>query len=325
MICPNPKCERIVSPFDEECQHCHTPLKTNPVQNFAKEAESIVDKAKQKADHFIEEMYNGSFIAACKEKWKGMDLTKSLEDKESDGGDAWGRRWLLIDEVKGLVFANPHVTSNQAYQMKCNLTLVKPYTENMRVNAGASMGPQGPVIHLYDGYLNFLLAVNQIFKDRKLEKFKILAEMYTSANGSFTFSYKDAVRMAGEGFQPGEVLDDVCYCFFYTIAHELGHCCLDHILSPGYGDAPLDVSRNQEREADSFADCVVTSSIFKDKLFLAHLKCSMAWVFLQKASGQDQATTHPLAIERLKNCLRDNSDVARGYGLDEDWVDGIFA
>lgn len=57
MICP--ECKRIVSPFDKECQHCGTPLETNPVKDYEKKADQITKDAEARAEDIKEQIKRG--------------------------------------------------------------------------------------------------------------------------------------------------------------------------------------------------------------------------------------------------------------------------
>jgi len=58
MICPNPKCGRNVSPFDEKCEHCGEPLKGNPVRDYVKKADKVVSDAEARAEEIKGQIRN---------------------------------------------------------------------------------------------------------------------------------------------------------------------------------------------------------------------------------------------------------------------------
>ena len=76
----------------------------------------------------------------------------------------------------------------------------------------------------------------------------------------------------------------------------------------------LEISRNQEREADSFASSVISSSPFGDYLVFGTILWEAVWVWVERATGQI-ASTHPLASERLADLIRANPSVASEIGL----------
>jgi hypothetical protein len=102
----------------------------------------------------------------------------------------------------------------------------------------------------------------------------------------------------------------------FVIAHEAGHIALGHTQGARQN---LDVSRNQEREADSFAASTLSTSPFRDYLFLGSVFVTIIFTWTEAVSGNRPATTHPLGRERFFNLLRSNSaaadEVARRFGL----------
>ncbi|MCX7591793.1 MAG: hypothetical protein N2255_09210 [Kiritimatiellae bacterium] len=101
------------------------------------------------------------------------------------------------------------------------------------------------------------------------------------------------------------------------VAHELGHHVLGHVLGP---DANLEITRNQEREADLFADSVVSSSPFGDYLVAGQIMWWLILVWVENSTGERRVTTHPWAAERLMNCIRDHRDQAAQIGVTAETV-----
>lgn len=95
------------------------------------------------------------------------------------------------------------------------------------------------------------------------------------------------------------------------LAHELGHLALGHCHGSRVN---MEISRNQEREADSFASSVISSSPFGDYLVFGTILWEAVWVWVEKATGQI-ASTHPLSRERLADLIRANPSVASELGL----------
>lgn len=95
------------------------------------------------------------------------------------------------------------------------------------------------------------------------------------------------------------------------LAHESGHQALGHVLKTG-SNVNLEISRNQEREADSFASSVIASSPFGEYILAGTLFWHYA-LAIQAESGV--ATTHPLSKERFENFVRANSDLAESLGV----------
>ena len=101
------------------------------------------------------------------------------------------------------------------------------------------------------------------------------------------------------------------------MAHELGHIALAHIL----GRTPsLEVSRNQEREADSFASSVVSTSPFGDYLVAGQIIWSLIMVWGEHTGNVEIATSHPLERERLMDFIRANEAKAASIGIDKQTI-----
>ncbi len=95
------------------------------------------------------------------------------------------------------------------------------------------------------------------------------------------------------------------------LAHEAGHLSLGHLHQMG-GRENNDISRNQEREADSFASSIIASSPFGEYI----LAGTLFWHFaLAQLEDGGRATTHPLSKERFENFVRANPDLAAEFGL----------
>ena len=98
------------------------------------------------------------------------------------------------------------------------------------------------------------------------------------------------------------------------LAHEAGHHALGHTLNTSE-KVNLDISRNQEREADSFASSVIASSPFGEYI----LAGTLFWHFaLASQQGDAVATTHPLSKERFENFVRANAELAASMGISLD-------
>ncbi len=107
--------------------------------------------------------------------------------------------------------------------------------------------------------------------------------------------------------------------FLGILAHEAGHLALGHLYrSEGGGNN--DISRNQEREADSFASSVIASSPFGEYI----LAGTLFWHYaLAQLEDGGRATTHPLSKERFDNFVRANPDLAEEFGLGAEAEDPV--
>ena len=99
----------------------------------------------------------------------------------------------------------------------------------------------------------------------------------------------------------------------YVIAHECGHHALGHMLSFPE-KVNLEIRRNQEREADSFASSVISASPFGEYMFAGTLFWSYAMA-RQSDGDSDSGDAHPLWKERFENLVRTNAAKAAAMGI----------
>lgn len=98
-----------------------------------------------------------------------------------------------------------------------------------------------------------------------------------------------------------------------VLAHESGHHALGHLLSISR-KINNEISRNQEREADSFASSVISSSPFGEYIFAGTLFWHYA-IAMQADGNSDVNSDHPLSKERFENFVRANSEKAAAMGI----------
>ncbi len=94
----------------------------------------------------------------------------------------------------------------------------------------------------------------------------------------------------------------------FVVAHEAGHLALAHTLGRATN---YDVSRNQEREADSFASSALCTSPFREYLFLGQVFVTIVFAWVEAGLQARQASTHPLARQRFLYAIESNSEAAR--------------
>ena len=296
MLCK--KCNKQVSILDNQCPHCGYDLTKVDVEK------RYVDFPKSK------------WVNEVEKKWKAqVSFSSSFKNEGVDGYRPWGS---MMNEIKEMVFANPYVTGNPLYCAKSKDTEFIYDQENLNVNAYASFGENGSRIVFFEGYLNLLFAIEAIFKHLSYANLTTLGK--TLFENNFHLHFEEIFKVVNVELNE-EIIRNSFISSFETIAHELGHICLDHIFSPKQS---LDVSRNMERQADEFAASLISSSAFSDKLFIAHIKCCVAWAVIEKVGGVVEPNTHPLALERLRNAIRNNLELAQNLDIDEDWVTKLF-
>ena len=97
-----------------------------------------------------------------------------------------------------------------------------------------------------------------------------------------------------------------------TIAHECGHIALGHTLDPGYSVIGNGISRDQERQADSFMSSVIATSPFAKQILLGRI---LSMYVLSQSKPYDGTGTHPGHKERLENLVRAHPDLAASIGI----------
>ena len=98
-----------------------------------------------------------------------------------------------------------------------------------------------------------------------------------------------------------------------VLAHECGHHALGHLL--GFSEKRnLEIDRNQEREADSFASSIISASPFGEYIFAGTLFWHYA-VAVQSDRDSAAASNHPLSKERFENFVRANAEKAAAMGI----------
>ena len=105
-----------------------------------------------------------------------------------------------------------------------------------------------------------------------------------------------------------------------VLAHEAGHHVFGHLLDGG-AKTNLEVERNREREADSFASSVISTSAFGEHIFAGTLFWHYA-VAVQSDGDTDAGRSHPLSKERFLNFVRANPDKAAAMGVSSDVLRG---
>jgi len=99
-----------------------------------------------------------------------------------------------------------------------------------------------------------------------------------------------------------------------VLGHEVGHHVLGHLDRTGGMAKNDEITRNQEREADSFESSVISSSPFGEYVFAGSLLWHYALANKQEENGAVEGT-HPLSLERLENLIRANPDKAKEMGI----------
>jgi len=118
----------------------------------------------------------------------------------------------------------------------------------------------------------------------------------------------EAVRQKAVSYSSGMIIS--------VLAHEVGHHVLGHLLKMTER-TNLEVERNEEREADSFASSVISSSPFSEYTFAG----TLFWHYAVAVLSDEESDTHrdhPLSRERYQNFIRQNRAAAAALGISLD-------
>ena len=252
-----------------------------------------------------------------------------------DDPSFWETTPAELDQLMGYVKSSPHVAGNSLYAMIAPKVVFKTI-EDPTINAYATVEGQTPMIYMLSGAIRYANLVSAAYVGSVLvddgTADSLLPELIEDlalfvAGNDFQISSKAACEFAtGHGLNL--IMADTTLSRRATsfaagliigiLAHEYGHLALGHL----YGEsATLEISRNQEREADSFASSVISSSPFGDYMVMGSILWELAWVWQEKHDPQGAvATTHPLASERLTDLINANPSAAMQLGLS--FVDG---
>ncbi|HID69016.1 MAG TPA: hypothetical protein EYP35_00815 [Desulfobacterales bacterium] len=250
-----------------------------------------------------------------------------------------------IHQIAGFVFQSPHVQSNQLYRMRAASTALVYLGEDKTVNAFATDHPhpridaQPPFIAILGGMVSatrltaLALGYDRAAatdQSRQLFIQTVQAIGHKIVAGSGAFSSSDAAEIfnnsdLAEQCEDGEVQRRArsygAAMNMSVIAHELGHIALGHTL--GESQVNMEISRNQEREADSFAASVASASPFSDYTVAGGIFWWVILTWVEAVAGVGKASTHPHSRERLLDYIRANQEQAQALGIDEGNV-GMF-
>lgn len=115
----------------------------------------------------------------------------------------------------------------------------------------------------------------------------------------------DKIRQRAMSYSSGTIVS--------VLAHESGHHALGHLLSVS-AKKNLEIERNQEREADSFASSIISASPFGEYIFAGTLFWHYA-IAAQADGASDRTSDHPLSRERFENFVRANAEKAAAMGI----------
>lgn len=330
------ECGRDISVMKPECPHCGT--STTPILEGKKGGQAF-SNTKPRTD------ISGKISDGVTRRpflWR-LDQGSPPEEAELEEiGDILSAPLdREIFQISNFVFFSPHVQNNLAYRQRAaQVNLAYAYQVDA-VNAFATdnippgMEAEPPLIVLFEGLVRATrLTAIGLALDRRQKTSKARRQL------------TDLVRTLGKSIVRGsgdlaeETMLDLCEnmnlrsalsdhdvqsrarsyraaMLMGIISHELGHVALAHTLG-----APVNIgiSRNQEREADSFAASVISSSPFSDYLVIGIIFFWLILTWVDTAVPEEAAKTHPHAGERLFDFIRNNREQAESIGFTEETI-----
>ena len=229
-----------------------------------------------------------------------------------------------VSDLARLVFESNHVVGNPEYHARVRETRFRYEDSNPVFDAHSEASPIGPRIVVSRGCIQefgifaLLFSGNKAGEDSDLVEHARFRIARVSEDDETELPEMPEIENEQVIEWGRELLGSM---IMYVIAHELGHIVYGHIYGPGYDGQPIDVSRNQERDADSFASSVIASSRFRPFLLQGQLAALFVLAIHELEAGSDtEPGTHPLALERLLNAIRSNSEAAEELGITDELV-----
>ncbi len=232
-----------------------------------------------------------------------------------------------LNQITAFIFNAPHVRKNPQYCEVAGKTVFSLKADDAEVNACAyqSGAAQSPQIQVYGGCVVFsrLCGLAQAAgRQPGLGRFcRGLGSMLREQGGQMNpESARQQARQLGldralaEPAAERQASSVAAGVVAGIIAHELGHVVYGHVYSPR---PTLEISRNMERDADSFAASVINSSPWGDYSVAGMIVWDVALAWNSYLHGSPAATTHPHAAERALDLVRANESQAHQAGLDE--------
>lgn len=244
-----------------------------------------------------------------------------------------------IEQIFGFVIHSPHITTNSSFKKRAQgISLIYLDNEDI-VNAFASdheipeYEAMPPFIGLFKGLCNasklssLAAATCSISGNNQL-----LIDTFMFLGGKISQSGEFSVEHLKEGFSSlgfsKQLTDEIqrkarsyfSAILLSVISHEIGHICYNHTLGKR---TTLEVSRNQERDADSFASSVISTTPFSDYNCYGSALWWMVltWVEENAPGSIGEPTTHPISRERLLRLLSDNESQFKNLNLTVKTID----
>ncbi|MBI3097791.1 MAG: hypothetical protein HYY93_06030 [Planctomycetes bacterium] len=198
-----------------------------------------------------------------------------------------------------------------------------------RLSSGRTVEP--PAIVFLGGFAAaaqvaaFGFAADQLTPDdsrvRVIEAFRAVRQVLGENGGAAPF---EAASDAIAEIVPAKLLDDdrlhepakTCWASICLgiLAHEAGHICYGHTLREERYQ-PNDVTRNQERDADSFASSVIAGLPHRRDYMIGRIVGGLLMAWCDRHGKDDRSRTHPFSCERLIDACKENAQALKDLGL----------
>jgi hypothetical protein len=108
-----------------------------------------------------------------------------------------------------------------------------------------------------------------------------------------------------------------------VLAHELGHIILGHCCVAESNRHQI--SRNQEREADSFAASVAVGQLFAEHFVIGGILSNLMLAWISASQGATTGvSTHPASEERVRDYIRSHIEEAATFGVTPDNIHTVL-
>lgn len=227
-----------------------------------------------------------------------------------------------------IIRTSPHIAGNRLYSAVIANVDFRYLPDNDSVNAFAAMHkPEGlgleqkPVVCLLGGYvrvsrvLALAYAANHLGVTNAMPRLvgmwktlpngfsKSAMKAFAEETGLSALADTPEILVKARAVSSGMILA--------TLAHEAGHHALGHLH--GHVDTETrEISRNKEREADSFEASIMSVSPFGEFMLNGDL---LYYAIDAKVGGG--GFSHPYSEERFSNLVRANPALAKAVGLHE--------
>ena len=250
-----------------------------------------------------------------------------------------------MEQIAAFVITSPHVQANSAYKDRAERTNFFFAAEDDSVNAFATdcrhprIDLDPPMIVVMGGLANstrliaLALAQDQVQRNPEsrsllISVIRAIGSCINERQGRLGMEFTETIyTRTGLGlFCDNQEVQRCARSYaaamnMSVVAHELGHIVLGHTLG---ATLSLEASRNQEREADSFAATIADTSPFSDYTVAGGIFWWVLLTWREEVRDPVSVTTHPHSRERLMDYIRANRSQAAALGMDEQIINDFL-